>query len=62
MTTIRKRKLKSGRLVYDIQVRIKDKGSGEEIVETSSWRADENMSEKKADNEAVIVADKFEKK
>ena len=61
MATVRKRKLKNGRLVYDIQVRIKDKGSGEEIVETSTWRADENMNEKKADNEAVIVADKFEK-
>ena len=27
MATVRKRKLKNGRLVYDIQVRIKDKGT-----------------------------------
>ena len=61
MATIRQITLKSGKITYEIQVKAKEKGSGKQIFRTMRWQPDEGMSAKKAEKEAIIIADKFEK-
>ena len=61
MATIRKRLLKNGKSAYDIQVKATDKGSGRQYVRTLCWHPDSDMSDKKADKEVILVADRFEK-
>ena len=61
MATIRKQTLKSGKIVYDIQVKATDKGRALQVVRTLRWNPEKGMSEKKAEREVILVADKFEK-
>ncbi len=61
MPTIRKRTLKDGSTVYDIQVKAIDKGRQTKIVRTMSWKPEKGTPEKKAEREVVLIADKFEK-
>ena len=61
MPTIKKRTLKNGQTVFEIQVKATDIGSGRSIRKSITWRPEEGMSAKKAEREAVIAADKFEK-
>ena len=46
MATIRKRQLKNGGNAYTVQVKLKDKGSGKTILETTTWRPDAKMTAK----------------
>jgi Site-specific recombinase XerD len=61
MATIRKRVNKSGEIVYTIQVKTKNQGSGTTIVQTTTWKPEEGSSQKKAERDAIIFADQFEK-
>jgi len=59
LATIRKRTRKSGD-VYIIQVKFTDKGSGEQIVRSTSWKPDKNMTPKQAERAAAVQAELFE--
>ena len=48
MATIRKQTLKSGKIVYDIQVKATDKGRALQVVRTLRWNPEKGMSEKKS--------------
>jgi integrase len=61
MATIRKRVTKSGEVVYDIQVKTKNQGSGRLVVQTTVWKPETGSSDKKAERDAIIFADQFEK-
>lgn len=61
MPTIRKRTLKDGSAVYDIQVKLTDKGSGKKITHTTTWKPDAGMTDKKAQRQVILVADQFAK-
>ena len=60
MATITKRTLKTGELVYDIRVKLSDEGSGRKLRKGMTWRPENGMSEKKADKEVILIADKYE--
>lgn len=60
MATITKRTLKTGELVYDIRVKLSDEGSGRKIRKGMTWRPENGISEKKADKEVILIADKYE--
>ena len=59
MASITKRENKSG-FVYKIQVKIKDKGSGKDIVKATTWQVPSGMTSKTAEREVIIQASKFE--
>ena len=61
MATIRPITLKSGLVTYEIQVKATDKGSGQQVTRSMRWKPEAGMTRKKADKEALVVADKFEK-
>ncbi len=61
MPTIRKRTLKDGSTVFDIQVKLTDKGSGKKITHTTTWKPDAGMTDKKAQRQVILVADQFAK-
>lgn len=59
MATFRKRQLKSG-VVYDIQVKFKEPHTSRTIVKTTGWRPEHKMTDRQAERECAIVAQKFE--
>lgn len=59
MATFRKRQLKSG-VVYDIQVKFKEPHTNQTIVKTTVWHPENRMTDKQAERECAIVAQKFE--
>lgn len=59
MATIRKRARKNGD-VYIIQVKLTDKGSGEQVVRSRVWKPEPNMTEKQAERAAAVQAELFE--
>ncbi len=61
MASITKRANKKG-LVYRIQVKAKDKGSGKDIVRSMTWAMPEGMTYKQADREVILIANDYEKK
>ena len=61
MATIRKRVNKSGELVFDIQVKTKNQGNGKLVIQTKVWKPETNCTLKKAERDAIIFADQFEK-
>lgn len=61
MATIRPITLKSGLVTYEIQVKATDKGSGQQVTRSMRWKPEAGMTRKKADKEALVIADKFEK-
>lgn len=61
MATVRARKLKDGSTSYIIQVKFKDKGSGNQILRTTTWKPEDTMSEKQIERAVTIFADNFEK-
>ena len=61
MATIRQRTQKNGELVFDIIVRYIDKGSGERVQRSMSWKPkDEGISNKKAPSHVHVIAEQFE--
>lgn len=54
MATLKQRKLKSGKLVYDIQICIDGK------FKCKTWRVPENVSKREAQREAEKIAAEFE--
>ncbi len=60
MATIRKRQRKDGE-VYLIQVKLTDKGSGQQILRSRSWKPESNMTAKQAERAVAVFADAFEK-
>ncbi len=61
MATIRERTLKNGKISYEIQVKATDKNTGKQVVKSMTWRPDDGMSDKKAQKEVILVADRFER-
>lgn len=61
MATIRQRKLKNGLNSYNIQVKIYDKGSGKEFIDTTTWRPDRPMSPKQEERALAVFVEKYEK-
>lgn len=61
MASISCRENKSG-IVYRVQVKMKDKGTGKEIVRSMTWQPPENLSTKQAKREVIIVAKEYEEK
>lgn len=59
MATFRKRQLKSG-VVYDIQVKFKEPNSNQTIVKTTVWHPEHKMTDRQAERECALVAQKFE--
>lgn len=62
MATIRTRKLKDGSTSYIIQVKFKDKGSGKQILRTTTWKPETAMTPKQEERAAAVFAYDFEKK
>lgn len=60
MATIRKRQLKNGGNAYTVQVKLKDKGSGKTILETTTWRPDAKMTAKQEERAVQTFAEEFE--
>lgn len=61
MATIRKRKTKDGELSYLIQVKFTDKGSGQQIIRTATWKPETPMSPKQEERAVAAFADSYEK-
>lgn len=61
MATVRKRTLKDGSNSYNIQVKFKNKGSGRQVVETTTWRPPYKMTLKQEEKAVQVFADNFEK-
>ena len=59
MATFRKRQLKSG-VVYDIQVKFKEPNTNQTIVKTTVWHPEYKMTDKQAERECALIAQKFE--
>ena len=59
MASIVKRNTKSG-ITYRIQVKTKDKGSGQIITHSTTWKPTPGMSEKQMQREAIVFADRYE--
>lgn len=59
MATFRKRKLKNS-VVYDIQVKFKEPNSNQTIVKTMVWHPEHKMTDRQAERECALVAQKFE--
>lgn len=62
MATIRTRKLKDGSTSYIIQVKFKDKGSGKQILRTTTWKPETAMTPKQEERAVAVFANDFEKK
>ena len=59
MATFRKRKLKNS-VVYDIQVKFKEPNTNQTIVKTTVWHPEHKMTDRQAERECALVAQKFE--
>lgn len=59
MATIVKRESKSG-ICYKIQVKYKDKGSGETVVKSTTWRPSAGMGARQQSKEVKVFADTYE--
>lgn len=59
MASISKRPSKSG-MTYRIQVKIKDKGSGEIKVHSTTWKPPVGLTPKQMEREVVIFASEYE--
>lgn len=59
MASITCRENKKG-IVYRVQVKIKDKGTGKDIVRSMTWTPPENFSTKQAEREIIFVAKEYE--
>ena len=62
MATIRKQTLKSGKIVYDIQVKATDKGRALQVVRTLRWNPEKGMSEKKQNAKSSLWLINLKKK
>ena len=60
MATIRKRQLKNGGNGYKVQVKIKEKSSGEKILEKKNWRPDGEMTAKQEERAVQNFLEEFE--
>lgn len=60
MATVLKRKLKDGSLSYRIQVRIKNKGTGNPETKVTTWRAPKYLNGRDANKEALKYSLEFE--
>lgn len=60
MATVLKRKLKDGSLSYRIQVRIKNKGTGNPETKVTTWRAPKHLNGRDANKEALKYSLEFE--
>lgn len=61
MATIRKRFLKTGTTVFDIQVKFKDINLQKMVIKTTIFRPDDKMNERQQERECLLFAQKFEK-
>ena len=61
MATIRKRFLKTGAVVFDIQVKVKDVNLQKMVIKTTTFRPDDKFNERQQERECLIFAQKFEK-
>lgn len=61
MASISCRENKNG-IVYRIQVKVKDKGNGKDIVRSMTWQPPESLSNKQAEREVIVVAKEYEDK
>ena len=61
MATIRKRMLKNGTSVYDIQVKVKDPTTKRTVIKTTTWKPDCKMTERQELRESEVAAQKYEK-
>ncbi len=61
MATIRKRELKNGSISYIVQVKFKDKGSGKQILRTTTWKPEIAMTPKQEERAITVFADNFER-
>lgn len=59
MATIRKRELKNG-VSYIVQVKLTDKGSGQQVVRSRVWKPEPGMTTKQAERAVSVFADEFE--
>ena len=59
MATIRKRARKDGE-VFIIQVKLTDKGSGQQVVRSRVWKPEKGMTAKQAERAAAVQAELFE--
>ena len=59
MASISKRPSKSG-MTYRIQVKIKDKGSGEIKVHSTTWKPPVGLTPKQMEREVVLFAAEYE--
>ena len=59
MASISKRPSKSG-MTYRIQVKIKDKGSGEIKVHSTTWKPPVGLTPKQMEREVVMFASEYE--
>ena len=59
MASISKRQTKSG-MTYRIQVKIKDKGSGEIKVHSTTWKPPAGLTPKQVEREVIIYANEYE--
>lgn len=59
MASISKRQTKSG-MTYRIQVKIKDKGSGEIKVHSTTWKPPVGLTPKQIEREVIIYANEYE--
>lgn len=59
MASITCRENKKG-FAYRVQVKIKDKGTGKDIVRSMTWTPPENFSTKQAEREIIFVAKEYE--
>ncbi len=59
MASITRRENKSG-IAYKIQVKVKDKGSGKDIVRSTTWQVPAGMSAKQAERAVIVEAEKYE--
>ena len=60
MATIRQRKLKSGEIIFDIQVKVKDSLTHETVIKATTWKAEGKMSLKQQEHACSLYARKFE--
>ncbi len=59
MASISKRQTKSS-MTYRIQVKIKDKGSGEVKVHSTTWKPPVGLTPKQIEREVIIYANEYE--
>ena len=59
MASIVRRDNKSG-ITYRIQVKTKDKGSGQIITHSTTWKPVPGVSEKQMQREVIVFADQYE--